>query len=75
MMAGVDSCVRCKKPRTEWTENKDGFRAYCCWGCADDSGCICGRKTHRKASTKEEKTTSRLQSFGSGWAKKRRIKE
>ncbi len=74
-MAVSDSCVRCKKSRSEWTENKEGFRAYCCWGCADDSGCICGRKTHRKASNKEEKTTSRLQSFGSGWAKKRRIKE
>jgi len=49
------SCSRCKKPRSAWTENQQGFRAYCCWGCADNTGCICGRKTHRKSGDKEVK--------------------
>ena len=75
MTTTTDRCIRCKKSRSEWLVNKEGYRAYCCWGCADDSGCTCGRKTHRKSTTKEEQPTTRLKSFGSQWSKKRRIKE
>jgi hypothetical protein len=69
-----DGCLRCKKPRSTWRHNREGFRAHCCWGCADNSGCICDRKTYRKATSHDAAARLRL-SFGHGWLKKRRIKE
>lgn len=70
-----DSCSRCKKARSAWLQNREGFRAYCCWGCADDSGCICGRKTHRRVSSKDENAAPLRLSIGNRWSKKRRMTE
>ncbi len=50
-----ESCLRCKKDRSTWLQNREGFRSYCCWGCADNTGCICGRKTHRKTMERDVK--------------------
>ncbi len=40
-------CSKCGLPKSQWTGNngqgytKDG-QAYCCEGCADNTGCTCG---------------------------------
>jgi hypothetical protein len=40
-----ETCHRCALPRSQWSENGEGFpkgeRLYCCRGCAEGQGCTC----------------------------------